>query len=81
MLMLGIIYSKVLLQASLKNKNSFLLKKKNAEKLNFLPKKKCSFCFTRALKHRRVSACFYLHYIIVYSQMAKTAVYKHQTPE
>lgn len=80
MLMLGIIYSKVLLQASLKNKNSFLLKK-NAEKLNFLPKKKCSFCFTRALKHRSVSACFYLHYIIVYSQMAKTAVYKHQTPE
>lgn len=81
MLMLGIIYSIVLLQASLKNKNSFLLKKKNAEKLNFLPKKKCSFCFTRALKHRSVSACFYLHYIIVYSQMAKTAVYKHQTPE
>lgn len=80
MLMLGIIYSKVLLQASLKNKNSFLLKT-NAEKLNFLPKKKCSFCFTRALKHRSVSACFYLHYIIVYSQMAKTAVYKHQTPE
>lgn len=74
MLILGIIYSKFLLHASLKNK-------KNAEKLNFLPRKKCSFCFTHALKHRSVSACFYLHYIIAYSQMAKTAVYKHQTPE
>lgn len=43
MLMLGIIYSKVLLQASLKNKNSFLLKKKMLKNLIFFPKRNAVF--------------------------------------
>lgn len=45
MLMLGIIYSKVLLQASLKNKNSFLLKKKKKmlKNLIFFPKRNAVF--------------------------------------
>lgn len=43
MLMLGIIYLKVLLQASLKNKNSFLLKKKMLKNLIFFPKRNAVF--------------------------------------